>query len=477
MLELQSQLMNSTFGLTEIALETFCDDIASMFGMSIDYSVDSQEFEGQIGDLRKDFRKISVAFKVASEGALNGDIWVVLDNVGLFVLSGVFVMLPENVVQQKCKSGTLEDANAINDALGEVGNMLVGSWDRIYREQFPDHGHFLQTQTAINKDWSELLTLLDLPDEALGYQRYKVEIDPYSSLNMAVIYPSSLFAQTEAEVFEETAAPEVVEESLAAEEAPAAQAENEATNSSEEAAKVEEPESKEVSVEPESNDEAVSQEEVVEVAAEVEQEVEEVTDNEEPQQEEPVAPQDSPEAEPKGPVTQAIQELVMPELPVISPTDSLSGVVASQIANPNIVWATSEASVEELLALMQNSDTDYVLIGSGSGVEGIVSGADIRGAMSPYLQAMFAQWKRPQDLATLKIKAKWIMGCAVTTVRSDSSFDVIAKLLYEQNLNVLPVTDSAGKVCGVVTRDQVMRMFLGSIGVESGKPSRRAPVL
>ena len=59
-----------------------------------------------------------------------------------------------------------------------------------------------------------------------------------------------------------------------------------------------------------------------------------------------------------------------------------------------------------------------MLVGQNGILEGIVSKSDIRGAMSPYLQEMFAQWRRPLDVATLQIRLKWVMSKPVYTISS-----------------------------------------------------------
>ncbi len=520
--QLESQKKTKIFSLTETVLEAFCDDISSMFGVSLECEALQQQEQADIEDLRKKFRKISAAFRVSSKGFLDGDFWVLLDTVGLFVLSGVFVMLPEKVVAQRAKSGTIEEANNIDDALGEVGNLLVGSWDRVYREELDGHEHLLQTHTAVNKDWASLQETLDISDESIGYQTFKIDVGSYDPVNMTIVYPQSLFDESTAaneesqesddlansatenssEVSQETTPDTQIEEpaektEVADKEEPKETAQTEeSTEQSEEVVK-EEPQAVPADVDNsqeekqlESKDESQNQEDEGQESEQDETEEKVVSKTPSDEQEDSSLQDDiqakadgeiaddttiepEPESSAQGPVSQAIKEMV-------SGNDAKpSGLKlnASDIMIKDVVWASKEDSVEKIISLMQSRDTDYVLIGSDQVVEGVVSGSDIKGAISPYLQSMFANWKRPQDIATLQIKAKWIMSCAVNTVALDAKFSAAARLLYEKDLNVLPVTDKSGKVCGVITSDEVMRIFMSNIGIDADRPIRRAPIL
>ncbi len=546
--ELESQKNTTIFSLTEPVLEAFCDDISSMFAINLDCEALEEQQEANIEDLRKKFRKLSAAFRVSAEGFLNGDFWVLLDSVGLFVLSGVFVMLPEKVVTQRAKSGTLEEANNIYDALGEVGNMLVGSWDRVYREQLDGHKHLLQTHTAVNKDWASLLEALNLADDAIAYQTFKLDVASYDPVNVTIVYPNGLFdesvevsqepqeqdvsadsttedndAQVQGEAQDAKASPEEQVESSSQEkpqeeaqvQEPPAEVEATTTEESQEVAQAEEtaeeseapakeepqeatgdvdnsqeetqPEPEDKPQDQENLDDTQNQEVVAQEAqgdeVSKESDSEPLTDAQEASspQADTQAKEDKvqdvakpePKAEPQGPVSKAIKEMVSG-----ATTESSSlKLSVSDIMTKDVVWANKDDSVESLISLMQSQDSDYVLIGSDQALEGVVTGTDIKGAISPYLQSMFANWRRPQDLATLQIKAKWIMSSVVNTVALDAKFSVAARLAYEKDLNVLPVLDKSGKVCGVVTRDEIMRTFMINIGIDADKPMRRAPIL
>ncbi len=95
-------------------------------------------------------------------------------------------------------------------------------------------------------------------------------------------------------------------------------------------------------------------------------------------------------------------------------------------------------------------------------LDGIVSKSDLTGAISPYLQPVFAKWRRPLDDATLQIKVKWIMTKPVQTITSETSLKVIMENMRQSHRRALPVIDQQGKVQGLVTVFDIFNALLNS---------------
>ena len=156
-----------------------------------------------------------------------------------------------------------------------------------------------------------------------------------------------------------------------------------------------------------------------------------------------------------GPVTDAIARMTGSEalLPGQCADCSaiLTGLTAKNVMTTDIVWAAPDETVEQLFDKMQQNDTAYLLIGENRHLEGIVSRSDIRGAMSPYLQSMFSKWRTSMDIATLQIKAQWIMSRPVRTVRPDAKLSSVMQVMNEHGGRCMPVSDEEGKVYGIIT--------------------------
>ena len=160
----QTELKSQTIEFAAESFETFCEDISGMFG--VEMKCDQQESSTETAkDISKKFKKFSATNTIEAQGDLSGTFQMVFDREGLFTLAGVIVMLPEQRILENRKKGTVKDAEEVSDAIGEVGNLLVGSWDRIFRENLEGHGHFKQTDTIIGDPWKTPEEKLGLTDE------------------------------------------------------------------------------------------------------------------------------------------------------------------------------------------------------------------------------------------------------------------------------------------------------------------------
>ncbi len=128
-----------------------------------------------------------------------------------------------------------------------------------------------------------------------------------------------------------------------------------------------------------------------------------------------------------------------------------SDLCAKDVMLNEVVWASSEDSVQQAVTKMQQSNSEYLMIGRDGVLEGIVSNTDIMGALSPYLRSAFAKWRRELDDATLKIRLKWIMSKPVRTIKSEASLVEVVENMCRFGQRAFPVVDEQDKVQGLVT--------------------------
>jgi CBS domain-containing protein len=136
--------------LTSASFEQFCFDVSSMLAVEMNCSC-KEPVELTFEQIRSRFKGYVSFNFVKTEGLLNGRFALIVDQRGLFVTAGTFVMLPEERIKEASLSPSQDDIAHISDAVSEVGNLLVGSWDKIFRENASDHGHFVQGQVYIEK--------------------------------------------------------------------------------------------------------------------------------------------------------------------------------------------------------------------------------------------------------------------------------------------------------------------------------------
>lgn len=194
MAALQTQIESQTTELAAEAFTTFCEDIAGMFGVGMQCE-QKEVLAETVQGLKKRFKKLVAVNVVQAEGSLNGTFQLIFDQEGLFTLGGVIVMLPEQRILANRRDPSPELAASMVDAVAEAGNLLVGSWDRVFREQLKGHGHFLQRLPAfVGKPWDEPKEKIGLAaDEDLLYVAYEMVIGSYPAFNCGVIFPKTIF--------------------------------------------------------------------------------------------------------------------------------------------------------------------------------------------------------------------------------------------------------------------------------------------
>jgi CBS domain-containing protein len=133
---------------------------------------------------------------------------------------------------------------------------------------------------------------------------------------------------------------------------------------------------------------------------------------------------------------------------------------AEDIMQKGVTWAGPNESLQQALAKIQQTDSGYVIIGQNGVPEGIVSKSDISRAMSPYLQPIFAKWRRPLDDATLKIRIKWIMSRPVRTVKRETPLVTVMEYMNQFRGRCLVVADEEGNVQGLVTAFAIFQAIL-----------------
>lgn len=473
-----------TIELATNAFEAFCDDISGMFGIEMKCVATGISTETP-KSLSQKYKKLAAVTMVKTEGILNGTFHTVFDQAGMFALAGVIIMLPKQKILDDIKRGTLKEAEAIADTIKETGNLLVGSWDRVFREEMEGHGHFLQAGTFIGNPWDKPQEKIGLPEsEQFQYVSFQMTVADYPPFICGAFYPEAIFTTPPA-VEEKPAEAAAAEPAQSAAVQPAvaqpqpqtasvqsvsaaepAQAQTQAAKTEAPVAAAQPPQT----IENKPPAEAAAA--VVPDAAEVKTEVKTAAEPKPAVSEAAAAVEPTQSKEPpKGPVSETIQKMVE-SVPQIKDALASLQLSAKDIMQKEVLFGSPDDSVQDTLARMQQMQTSYMLIGKDNIPEGIVSTYDIASAVSVYLKPVFAKWRRPADDATLQIKVKWIMTRPVRTIKPEASIAAVMETMCQTGLRCLPVAGANGKVEGLITVFDVFRAFLKTdVNVSSvGKP-------
>lgn len=424
----QTELKSKTVGLALNAFEAFCEDISGMFGIEMK-CVQKEQSNDTTKELSQKFKKLAAITAIKTNGILNGTFNLIFDQAGLFALAGIIIMLPKQRIVDSIKRGTAKDAEGLIDTIKEAGNLLVGSWDRVFREEMEGHGHFLQSGTFIGNPWDNSKEKIGLPDnEQFSVVTFQITIDDYPPFTCGAIFPEQIYLKP--------AEPVKKEEKPAEPEKPA---EKEAS----------------ANVENTENKEAVKTEKIEENKTVPLQ----VTENNQ-QEVKPAIAETVQNKEPAtGPVSETIQKMV--DVPFKPSENSFSlNLSAQDIMQTNVLWGDPEDSVQQAMTKMQEKEIAYMLIGRDQMPEGIISTYDLASAISVYLKPIFAKWRRPTDDATLQIRVKWIMTRPVRTVRYDTTIAIIMEIICQTGLRCVPVIDANNKVIGLITVFDILKTLL-----------------
>lgn len=512
----QTDVESQTIELSTEAFDAFCEDISGMFSIDMQCS-QQQSCTETIKGLQKRFKKLAAVNSVKSEGALGGNFRIVFDKEGLFTLAGIIVMQPEQKILDNIKQGSAKDAEDISDAVGEAGNLFVGSWDKIFREGLEGHGHFVQTNSFIGNPWDNPEEKIGLSsDEEFLFVPYEMTIGSYPAFNCGVIFPKTIFSETSVSDDKTTAAPEDEKSQEEPQEEPKNSQDAAEKDDSEEPDATGKNNSKKSKSQPPAAEKAVETgDETAEQTIETDQKTsgENQAEAEEPpaQQAENTAEQSSEastktnadntdtaasdnadeleqletaepaeETEPAtGPVSETIQKMAQSStgLPGAAGLKSLA-MSAKDIMQKDVLWANADDSIQQALTKMQQADVGYMMVGTDGQLDGIVSTFDIAAALSVYLKPMFAKWRRPIDDATLQIKIKWIMTRPVHTIKPDTLLTEIMENMRQSGLRCLPVVDQQGSTVGLVTVFDIFNKLLNTnSGLSTAGKTPQAPSL
>lgn len=440
----QIQLEKELPLLTKAAMEAFCEDINGMLGLEMTCSDPVTEVAPPAA-LKKQFPKLSAVHYVQSSGGISGTFSLVFDRKGTFVLPGIIVMLPEKRVLDYANIGTLEDTKNLADSIKETGNLLVGSWDRAFREQFRAHKHFLQTGTFIGDLWTNTEENLRIPESLTCLQvTCELAVSGFPPFLCTAVFPEALYKPGE------EAAPDTDEPAAATEAAP---------DATPDATPAEQPAESPTPAEPPAQAAPQAAASADEAAAEPaeEQESAEPTETTAP-------PSTSDPIEAAGPVRQAIEAMIQSPppgpLPEAGAQAAVLNVPAESVMDRQVCWCMPEESVENVLHLMQQRNTGYVLIEDEKKLAGILSSSDLNAALSPYLRPAFASHRRPLDEASLQIRVKWFMSRPVRTVPAHAPLRQVLETMTRSRIRALPVVNPQGTVLGIITALDIFSFLL-----------------
>ena len=442
----QTDIESQVIELSTEALKAFCEDISGMFDVNMECSR-QEVYAETIQGLKKRFKKLTALNSIKAAGTLDGTFHLIFDQAGLFTLSGVIAMLPENKIRKEIKRRTIKNIESMNDVIKKAGNLLVKAWDKIFCKELEGQSHFVPANTFIGNPWENPEGIMNLAnDEELIFALYETIISPYPAFCCGVIFPKKIFEPKPAvkKADNKKAKTNVKKAKKNKKKTPVEKGNSEKTNTTA-GSKKSKPADKKKKTTKTGKKKSVTKAKTKPVTEQEPDNTGETTEAKTTDKKQPVKAADSK-------VSETIQKMV--QSPAILPGQSVQiplSKCAKDIMDKKVVWCSLDENVQQALTKMQQNDVGYLLVGTEDALEGIVSRSDITGAISPYLRPIFANWRRPLDDATLQIKLKWIMSKPVHTIRPDAIIITITETFRQFGCRCLPVVNQEEKVEGLIT--------------------------
>ena len=121
-----------------------------------------------------------------------------------------------------------------------------------------------------------------------------------------------------------------------------------------------------------------------------------------------------------------------------------------------VITVSPEASVKEAFGLMKSLGIRHLPVVKDGVLKGIVTDRDLR---RPKISDVFQSWHELYRIND-DIQVEDVMVSPVQTIREDATIQEAARLMAEKRFGALPVTDSTGKMVGIITESDILRAFV-----------------
>ncbi|MGX4695284.1 CBS domain-containing protein [Streptomyces sp. JNUCC 63] len=138
--------------------------------------------------------------------------------------------------------------------------------------------------------------------------------------------------------------------------------------------------------------------------------------------------------------------------------------IVSDVMTHTVVAVGPRAPFKEIVQLMQDWQVSALPVIEGEGrVVGVVSEADLlpKEELRDDSDAGYLQLRQPVDVAKAgALTAGELMSSPAVTVRADATLAEAARAMAHEGIKRLPVVDDAGLLAGVVSRADLLKVFL-----------------
>ncbi|WP_327733531.1 CBS domain-containing protein [Streptomyces nojiriensis] len=138
----------------------------------------------------------------------------------------------------------------------------------------------------------------------------------------------------------------------------------------------------------------------------------------------------------------------------------------NDVMTKTVVTVTAAAEFKEIATAMEHWKVTAVPVIEGEGhVVGVVSEADLltKEEFHEHGPSLIEQMRRLGDTAKAgSVRAEQLMTTPAVTIRPDATLPQAARLMADRHIKRLPVVDADGTLLGIVSRADLLKVFLRS---------------
>ncbi|MFF2502962.1 CBS domain-containing protein [Streptomyces sp. NPDC058067] len=138
--------------------------------------------------------------------------------------------------------------------------------------------------------------------------------------------------------------------------------------------------------------------------------------------------------------------------------------IVSDVMTHTVAAVGSQAGFKEIVQLMQDWQISALPVIEGEGrVVGVVSEADLlpKEELRDDPDVAYLQLRKPVDVAKADaLRAGDLMSSPAVTIRADATLAEAARVMAREGVKRMPVVDDAGLLAGVVSRADLLKVFL-----------------
>lgn len=133
----------------------------------------------------------------------------------------------------------------------------------------------------------------------------------------------------------------------------------------------------------------------------------------------------------------------------------------SEVMTRSPIVASPDESVRQLVQLFEKHEFHHLPVVEHGRLLGIISDRDVLRHVSPFVGMINEQ---QQDVSTLERRAHQVMTRRPMTIEPETSVEEAAAAMLEHRVSCLPVVDSEGRLFGIVTTRDLLRVAYGEAG-------------